>query len=401
MTGSTTRSILVLNVGSSTLKFGVFTLAAGDDALLRGVLDTSGQKAGELRTIDTSGRSKSVRIAGRPDAAIGEVLRVISDQLGLDRIEAVGHRLVHGGSTMRAPVRVDGGVRAELERLLPLAPEHLPGELSAIDEVSRYDPALVQIACFDTSFHSSLPTVAQLFGIPRELSDSGVVRYGFHGLSYEYITTTLRERGDLPPRVIIAHLGNGASLCAVRDGASIDTSMGMTPAGGVVMSTRSGDLDPGVLLYLMRSRDFSRQQLEDATDRRGGLLGISALSGDVRELLAASARNQHAREAIEVFSYGVRKFVGAYAAALGGLDALVFTGGIGEHSAEIRDAVCKDLGFLGIELDAGLNNVSAPLISAPASRVLVRVEHTLEDVMIARHVRSLLSAVPADRMLSA
>ena len=395
------RSILVLNVGSSSLKFGVFQTAGGDDALVRGVLDRSGNNAGELRTIDASGRSQSVRLTSGPDAAIVEMLRIICDQLGVDRIEAVGHRLVHGGSSLRAPVTVDSGVRAELERLVPLAPEHLPEELRAIDDVSRYDPAVVQVACFDTAFHSSLPNVARLFGIPRGLSDSGVVRYGFHGLSYEYITTALRERGELPPRLIIAHLGNGASLCAVRDGVSIDTSMGMTPAGGVVMSTRSGDLDPGVLLYLMRSRDFTRQELEDATDRRGGLLGISALSGDVRELLAASADNPRAREAIEIFCYKVRKFIGAYAAALGGVDALVFTGGIGEHSAHIRSAVCGDLGFLGVEIDAGLNNVSAPLISAAASRVLVRVEHTMEDVMIARHVRALLRAVPTHKVLSA
>jgi acetate kinase len=395
------RSILVLNVGSSTLKFGVFQLSSGDDALLRGVLDRSGNSAGELRTIDAAGRSRSVRVAARSDGAIGGILRVVRDQLGVDRIEAVGHRLVHGGSTMRRPVTIDSGLRAELERLIPLAPEHLPEELRAIDEVSRHDPALVQVACFDTAFHSSLPNVARLFGIPRKLSDSGVVRYGFHGLSYEYITTTLRERGELPPRLIIAHLGNGASLCAVRDGVSIDTSMGMTPAGGVVMSTRSGDLDPGVLLYLMRSRDFTRQQLEDTTDRRGGLLGISALSGDVRELLAASSDNPRAREAIEIFCYKIRKFIGAYAAALGGLDALVFTGGIGEHSAQIRSAVCSHLGFLGIEIDAGLNNVSAPLISAASSRVLVRVEHTLEDVMIARHVRALLRNAPVDGVLSA
>ncbi|HEX2601930.1 MAG TPA: acetate/propionate family kinase [Gemmatimonadaceae bacterium] len=392
MSGSTARSILVLNVGSSTLKFGVFPVAGGDDALLRGVLDHAGSSAGQLRTIDASGRSSSIPIRGAPGSAIGEVLRIAADQLTGHRIEAVGHRLVHGGSTMRAPVRVDAVVRKGLEALVPLAPEHLPAELRAIDEVSRYDAALTQVACFDTAFHASLPTVARLFGISRELSDSGVVRYGFHGLSYEYVTALLRERGELPPRLIIAHLGNGASLCAVRDGVSIDTSMGMTPTGGVVMSTRSGDLDPGVLLYLMRSRGLGRQQLEDATDRSGGLLGISALSGDVRELLAAAPDNPRAREAIDIFCYKVRKFIGAYAAALGGLDALVFVGGIGEHSAPIRGAICGELGFLGVELDAGLNNVSAPLISAATSRVRVRVEHTREDVMIARHVRALLAA---------
>lgn len=391
VTGSTARSILVLNVGSSTLKFGVFPMSTGDDALLRGVIDRSGDGASELRAIDASGRSVSLPIPSGAAGGVGEVLRVIADLLPGDRIAAVGHRLVHGGSAMRAPVKIDAGARENLAKLVPLAPAHLPAELRAIDEVSAHDAALTQVACFDTAFHASLPAVAKLFGLPRDLSDSGVVRYGFHGLSYEYITTTLRERGELPPRLIVAHLGNGASLCAIGDGVSIDTSMGMTPAGGVVMSTRSGDLDPGVLLYLMRSRDFGRQELEDATDRHGGLLGISALSGDVRELLDASPHNPQAREAIEVFCYKVRKFIGAYAAALGGLDTLVFTGGIGEHAAPIRAAICDDLGFLGIHLDAGLNNVSAPLISAPGSTVFVRVEHTREDVMIARHVRGLLA----------
>jgi acetate kinase len=281
-----------------------------------------------------------------------------------------------------------------LQNLIPLAPDHLPLELRAIDEISRQHPSLVQVACFDTAFHANLPPVSRLFGLPRDVSESGVVRYGFHGLSYEYVTTTLRERGELPTRTIVAHLGNGASIAAIRDGESIDTSMGMTPAGGFVMSTRSGDLDPGVLLYLARARGFSTGQLDDAINRRGGLLGISGSSGDMRKLLASSQADASAREAVDVFCYQVRKFIGAYAAALGGIDLLVFTGGIGEHSPEVRARICEQLDFLGITLESGLNDTDNAVISAARSRATVRVVKTDEEAMIARHVRHLLANRP-------
>jgi len=391
MNGSTARSILVLNVGSSTLKFGVFPLASGDDAFLQGVLDHAGSSAGSLRITNRSGGVEATQLPVDSESAVVELLHFLERHPLLQSVEAVGHRLVHGGSTMREPVRIDARVRERLNDLIQLAPDHLPAELHVIDEVARRHPSLPQVGCFDTAFHASLPRVARTYGIPRPLTDSGVVRYGFHGLSFEYVTTTLGARGELPPRTIIAHLGNGASICAVRDGVSIDTSMGMTPTGGLVMSTRSGDLDPGVLLYLMRSRGFSEQQLEDATDRSGGLLGISGLTGDVRELLAASATNDRAAEAIDVFCYRARKFIGAYAAALGGIDLLVFTGGIGEHSAVIRESICGDLGFLGVKLDESLNRADASLVSATASGVPVRIIHTREDVMIATHVRTLLA----------
>lgn len=359
------KSILVLNVGSSTLKFGLFALGAGDEPLLSGVLEYSPQ-------------------------SIRELLKKLADESRFSSIQAVGHRIVHGGTALRKPTRIEPSVRRALDDLVPLAPDHLPAELRAIDEVARLHPSLVQVACFDTAFHVDLPPVARRFALSRDLGDSGVVRYGFHGLSYEYITTTLRERGELPSRTIIAHLGNGASIAAVRDGVSIDTSMGMTPAGGLVMSTRSGDLDPGVLLYLSRARGFSLAQLDEAVNHRGGLLGISKRSGDVRGLLAARDSDQNAREAIDIFCYQVRKFIGAYAAALGGLDLLVFTGGIGEHSPEIRAQICEGLDFLGIRLDPSLNRDGKALISTTSGSVAVRAMKTQEEAMIARHLRELL-----------
>ena len=392
MTAADERSILALNVGSSTLKFGLFPLAEGDDALLHGVLDYSGPTTGQLRITDSTGHSESREMVVNRDSAAGELLHYLSNHALFASIQSVGHRLVHGGSRLRQPVRVDGGVRALLEDVIPLAPDHLPAELRAIDEVLRVAPSLVQVACFDTAFHSEMPVVARLFGLPRRLSNSGVVRYGFHGLSYEYVVQELRKRGELPARTIVAHLGNGASIAAILNGACVDTSMGMTPSGGLVMSTRSGDLDPGVMLYLLRSRGFSVSELDDAINREGGLLGISEFSSDVRDLLAARSTDSRAEDAMEVFCYQARKFIGAYSAALGGIEALVFTGGIGEHSPEVRARICEKLNFLGIRIDPVLNRVNAALISGNQGGVPVRIVKTKEEVMVARHVRESLAS---------
>src|SRR4051812_42101953 len=347
-------SILVLNVGSSTLKYALFPVTDGDDVLLRGTLEYSA--AGVTRA-----------------SAVTELLERLKADSLFASIQSVGHRLVHGGPQFREPVRVDAAVRASLDDVIPLAPDHLPAELGGIDEVSRVAPSLPQVACFDTAFHSALPTVARLFGLERSLAASGVVRYGFHGLSYEYVAETLRRRGELPRRTVIAHLGNGASVTALLDGVSVDTSMGLTPTGGVVMSTRSGDLDPGVLLYLLRSRGFSSVALDDAVNHRGGLLGLSESSSDVRQLLDAAPSDSRADDALGVFCYQVKKVIGGYAAALGGVDALVFTGGIGEHSPDVRGRVCGGLEFLGIELDPACNRENAATISSSACRVPVRV----------------------------
>ena len=391
MSGAAEGAILVLNVGSSTLKFGVFPLLGGDDPLLRGAVEYAGPKAGQLHITDSAGRSESRQLNVDRASAPAQLIHHLEQHYSLASIRAVGHRLVHGGPRLVTPVRIDASVRAILEDVIPLAPDHLPTELRAIDEVSRISSSLVQIACFDTAFHKGMPTVARIFGLPRRLSNSGVVRYGFHGLSYEYVTSELRLRGEMPRRTIAAHLGNGASLVALRDGISIDTSMGMTPAGGIAMSTRSGDLDPGVILYLLRSRNFSTTDLDKAVNRDGGLLGISELSSDVRALLTARSTDTRAADAIDVFCYQVKKCIGSFAAALGGLDALVFSGGIGEHSPEVRAQICREMEFLGIAIDPALNDANAPVISAEHSAVQIRIVNTREEVMIARHVRAVLA----------
>jgi acetate kinase len=386
------QSILILNVGSSTLKFGLFPLGDGDDPFLHGVLEYSGRAGGQLRVIYSRERKEdAVQVAATRDSAAKELLRYLERSSLFKSVRAVGHRLVHGGSKLRAPVVIDQAIRALIEEVVPLAPDHLPTELRAIDEVASFAPGVTQVACFDTAFHSAMPRIARVFGLPRALLDSGVVRYGFHGLSYEYVIDALRKRGELPPRTIVAHLGNGASIAAVRDGVGIDTTMGLTPTGGMVMSTRSGDLDPGILLYLLRSRGFSADDVDDVTKHRGGLLGISGSSSDMRELLAARATDPNAEEAIEVFCYQAKKFIGGYAAALGGLDALVFTGGIGEQSSEVRARICEGLGFLGLEVDAALNRENAETISGAGSRVRVRTVKANEEAMIARHTREAIN----------
>jgi acetate kinase len=381
-------SILVLNVGSSTLKFGLFPLEEGNDPFLHGVLEYAGREGGQLRLVYSGeGKQESVQVAATRESAATELLDYLERSSLFKSVRAVGHRLVHGGSKLRAPIVVDAAVRAMLEEVVPLAPDHLPTELGAIDEVARFAPNVSQVACFDTAFHSAMPRVARLFGLPRALLDSGVIRYGFHGLSYEYVTESLRQRGELPARTIVAHLGNGASIAALRDGIGIDTTMGLTPTGGMVMSTRSGDLDPGILLYLLRSRGFSADDVDDVTKHKGGLLGISDSSSDVRDLLAACAKDPKAEEALGVFCYQAKKFIGGYAAALGGIDALVFTGGVGERSPDVRARICEGLGFLGIEIDAASNGENAETISASGSNVRVRTIRTNEEAMIARHTR--------------
>ena len=388
-------SILVINVGSSTLKFALFRVAGGDEPLLRGVLEYSGPRGGgggggggEIRITDGEGHQEdSRRLSVSRESATAGLLDYLKTTSRFDSIKSVGHRLVHGGPKLREPVRISEEIRRLLDDVIPLAPDHLPTELGAIDEVARVAPSLTQVACFDTAFHASLPTVARLFGLPRSLAASGVVRYGFHGLSYEYVADTLRQHGELPRRTIIAHLGSGASVTAILDGVSVDTTMGMTPTGGVVMGKRSGDLDPGVALYLLRSRGFSLTDLDEAVNHRGGLFGISELSSDVRELLRAAATDSRADDAIGTFCYQVRKVVGGYAAALGGIDALVFTAGIGERSPEIRARICDGCEFLGIEIDPKLNGENASTISTARSKVVIRIVKTNEEAMIARHAR--------------
>jgi len=308
-------------------------------------------------------------------------------------IDAVGHRVVHGGSKYREPHLITTQLVTALKELIPIDPDHLPQALDAIRVAHRAFPATPQVVCFDTAFHRQMPRVAQLYALPRELTDAGLVRLGFHGLSYEYIVKELRiiDPGAVDGRVIIAHLGNGASMAAVRAGIGVDTTMGFTPTGGLMMSTRSGDLDPGVLVYLVQSRGMHHDALSRLVNQEAGLLGVSGVSADMRDLLSKEATDAGAAEAVNLFCYQARKFLGALAAVLGGLDTLVFTAGIGEHAAPVRERICAGLDSLGIELDLQRNLVSAPIISRDDSRVTVRVMKTDEDLMIARHTVRVIS----------
>jgi acetate kinase len=322
-------------------------------------------------------------------------LKKLSEWLRRQKIpvDAAGHRVVHGGRRYGPPARITPRMEKALAKLTPLDPDHLPNELAAIRAFRRLYPKLPQVACFDTAFHRSMPAVAQQYPLPRKLWREGVRRFGFHGLSYEFILGELARVAGAKAargRVVVAHLGNGASLAAVREGRSIDTTMGFTPAGGVMMSTRSGDLDPGVLIYLLREKQRSAATLDRLVNHESGLRGVSATSPDVRDLLARAADDPRAAEAIALFCYQAKKFLGALVATLGGLDTLIFTAGIGENSAEIRARICEGLAFLGVRVDAARNKKNAAIISRAGSRATVRVMKTNEELAIARHTRDLL-----------
>jgi acetate kinase len=314
-------------------------------------------------------------------------------EIGRD-LHAVGHRLVHGGTAHVKPQLVSPALIEDLKLLIPLAPDHLPDEIKGLEEVRRYFPDLPQIVCFDTAFHRRMPEVAQRYALPEPLFQAGLRHYGFHGLSYEYITQELaKEAGaqEASGKLIIAHLGNGASMAAIKGGRSLDTTMGLTPAGGLVMSTRAGDLDPGVIIYLLQEKGMTPAAVNHLINHQAGLLGISGISADMHVLLAHTDTQADAALAVEIFCYQARKFVGALAAALGGLDTFIFTGGIGENSAIIRARICVNLEFFGIHLEPDLNQEKAPIISKQDSPVTVRIMKTNEELMIARHTRNLLT----------
>ncbi|MBZ5498049.1 MAG: acetate/propionate family kinase [Acidobacteriia bacterium] len=383
--------ILCLNSGSSSLKYALYRMGREDETLLA---------QGSMERIGLDGGRMSVRTGMRADAfeskrdfqdhraAVDAAFHQVED-LRLARPTAVGHRVVHGGLTRFEPARVDKELVAELKNLVGFAPLHLPSQIEGIEAVAGYYPELPQVACFDTAFHRRMPELAQLFPLPKRFWEEGLRRYGFHGLSYEYVLSALGVAAV--GRVLIAHLGNGASMAAIRDGRPIDTTMGLTPTGGFMMGTRSGDLDPGVLLYLMNEKGYTRGQIEDLVDKQAGLLGVSGISPDMRTLLSRREHDSNAALAIDLFCYHVRKHIGAMAATLGGLDTLVFTGGIGEKAAPVRSAVCHGLGFLGITLDEGRNATNADPVSSPGSGCTVRIIPTNEDLIIARHTFGLLA----------
>jgi acetate kinase len=323
-------------------------------------------------------------------AALDRVLEFVRDATP-HKPEAVGHRLVRGGVQDQAPELVTPALVNRIRDLIPYLPDHLPHQIAAIEAVTEFDPALEQVVVFDTAFHRTMPRVAQMYALPRECWDDGILRYGYHGLSYEYVAGELgRQAGNSVARgrVVIAHLGNGCSMAALRDGRSVDTTMGFTPTGGLMMSSRSGDLDPEVILYMLQRRNLSVAQVSEIINRKAGLVGVSGGSSDMRDLLARASSDPHAEESVDLFCYQARKFLGALAAVLGGIDALVFTGGIGENAPDIRTRVCDGMGHLGLVLDQPANQAGAPVISAAGSSASVRVIPTNEELMIARHTIS-------------
>jgi len=392
---------LVLNAGSSSLKFAVCWRPDSEDWRL----ESRGQIAGigtlpRIFAADAAGR---ILIDQKPDAqvrngfeALGTLAAWLRSMYGGAQVLGVGHRVVHGGTKYPCPTIVTPEVLAQLYRLVPLAPLHQPYNLAAIEAVSERFPDVPQVACFDTSFHLSQSCVAKVIPLPRELCGSEVQRYGFHGLSYEYVASVLpRVAPEIAEaRVIVAHLGNGASLCALKDGKSVDSSLGFTTLDGLCMGTRPGALDPGAVLYLFQNLRLSVQEVETILYQKSGLLGISGISNDMRDLL--QSRGPRARLAVDFFVYRAAKEIGALAAVLGGLDSLVFTAGIGEHSAEIRRRICESCAWLGVELDEAANACNGPRISNPSSKVSAWVIPTNEELMIARHTGMLLGLVPAD-----
>jgi acetate kinase len=393
---SAAACIGVVNAGSSSIKFGLYDARPGLPLLYRGRIEGIGVSP-NLKVVSATGESVAERNWRAEDldtrAATREVLVAAA---GFARrhgrtVSAIGHRVVHGGTAFAAPVRVDDAVFAALERLIPLAPLHQPHNLAAIDTIAEAAPHIPQVACFDTAFHRTQPAVAELYGLPRELSAGGVRRYGFHGLSYEYVAGRLKEIApDLAEgRVIAAHLGSGASLCALRGGRTVATTMGFTALDGLMMGTRCGALDPGVILYLMDDRHMDARAIEDLLYRKSGLLGVSGVSSDMRNLRASS--DPSAAKAIELFVYRVVREAGSLAASLGGLDGLVFTAGIGENDPEIRAKIAAGCAWLGVELDENRNAAGAGRISRDGSRVQAWVIPTDEESMIARHTASVLA----------
>ena len=390
-------AILVLNAGSSSIKFSLFADGADELELVAG---------GQMAAIHTSPQfvardASGTKVAEKRwpaqtklghEAALAHIVDWLKTAHGERyRLAAVGHRVVHGGAEHAAPVRVDAPMVAQLERLIPLAPLHQPHNLAPIRALLERSPTLPQVACFDTAMHRSNPAVAQMFALPMELTEAGVRRYGFHGLSYEYIASVLPQFDPRAAqgRTVVLHLGNGASMCALQSGRSVASTMGFTAVDGLPMGTRSGALDPGVILYLMDERGMGARAVEKLIYQQSGLLGVSGVSSDMRELLESDAPG--AKLAVELFVYRIGRELGSLAAALGGLDAIVFTAGIGERAAQIRERVCRQAAWLGIEFDPQANAAHGPRISSASSRIPAWVIPTNEELMIARHTRELLS----------
>lgn len=385
--------VLALNAGSSSIKFAVYDAGSWAAPILRGKLDQKGPRDAVLTWSETAGQSQPADVHVADGGPAAQVLDWLGSRPELSGLKGIGHRIVHGMDRAE-PLRVTPELLRELRVSIPYAPDHLPLEIELIDAIAERYPELPQVTCFDTAFHHDLLPQARRLPIPRPYFAKGVRRYGFHGLSYAFLLDELHRVGgsrEALGRVILAHLGNGASMAAVYNGRGIDTSMGFTPAAGLPMSTRSGDLDPGLVSFLARTEHMTVAQFDRLVNHESGLLGVSGISSDMRELLARETEDERAAEAVALFCYQARKWVGAFAAALGGLDTLVFSAGIGERSSPVRARMCEGLGFLGIELDPARNAAHAPVISTDASRVTVRVIPTNEEVMIARSASQVLN----------
>ena len=389
-------AIAVLNAGSSSLKFSLFAARDGElELTVRGqaeglyTLPRFVAKNAAGTVIGEKSWGETVRLGH--EGALEHLVAFLRSEVGDHRLIGIGHRVVHGGLEYTQPVRLDSAVLVALEKYIPLAPLHQPHNLAPIRALLARSPELRQVACFDTAFHSGAPAVAQAFALPKSITDRGVRRYGFHGLSYEYIAHVLPQHDERAARgrTVVLHLGNGASMCAIAGGRSIASTMGFTAADGLPMGTRCGNLDPGVMLYLMDELGMDARAIEKLIYQQSGLLGMSGISSDMRTL--ESNHMPEAKAAIDVFIYRVGRELGSLAAALGGLDAIVFTAGIGENSCSLRERVCRDAAWLGVELDAAANERNGPRISTPASRVSAWVIPTNEELMIARHTRRVLA----------
>ncbi len=391
-----TDAILVINAGSSSLKFSLFDRAGDVMTLAQSGLVDNLPGAARFVARDAAGATLASRdfapgALAAHDGAIEFLLEYLGAASDAAALAAVGHRVVHGGVRYTAPVRITPAILDDLARLSPLAPLHQPHNLAPIRILARRAPALPQVACFDTAFHATAPAIAQAFALPRDMTDAGIRRYGFHGLSYEFIAERLRaiDGAAAAGRVVVAHLGNGASMCAMVGGRSVATTMGLTALDGLVMGTRTGAIDPGVLLYLMRERAMDERALDDLLYKRSGLLGVSGVSSDMRELLASD--DPHAAFAIDLFCYRAVREIGSLAAAMGGIDALVFTAGIGEHAAPVRERIVLAQAWLGFALDEAANAQNALRISPPHGKPVYAIP-TDEELMIARHTRGIIDA---------
>ncbi len=391
--------ILTINGGSSSIRFAIYETSKDGQAklgvVLAGKIDRIGLAGTNLTADDPTGKAKIlVPVVARSHAtAVDFLLDWLSSQPVFASVKAAGHRVVQGMKHSE-PERITPKLLVELRRITAYDPDHLPREIALIEALERRHPKLPQVACFDTAFHRTMPPVAKLLPIPRRYAAKGVERYGFHGLSYAFLMEELSrlEPAALKGRVILAHLGSGASLAAVRNGKSIDTSMGFTPAAGLMMGTRTGDLDPGLVYYLSRAEHVTAAKFQKMVNHESGLLGVSGTSSDLRDLCTRERFDLHAASAVELFCYQAKKWIGSFAAALGGLDTLVFSAGIGENAPRIRARICRGLDFLGIEMDARRNSKNNPVISKENGRVTVRVIHTDEELMIARSVIRIISA---------